>query len=85
MNHYTADTQHWILVAWLLAALHLELDSFHLHLRMMRVRVSGHQSPCLYKTVDGSSLRPLVRVANWLSALYRVTYCCLLCGHMLSS
>ncbi len=31
MNHYTADTRHWILAAGLLAALHLELDPLHLH------------------------------------------------------
>lgn len=38
MNRYTADTQHWILAAGLLAALHLELDPLHLHSPTMRIK-----------------------------------------------
>lgn len=38
INHYTADTQHWILVAGSLAALHLLLDPLHLHSRTMRIK-----------------------------------------------
>lgn len=38
MNHSTADTQHWILAAGLLAALHLQPGPLHLHSPMMRIK-----------------------------------------------